>query len=417
MITENLQTLKIHKLTQSQYDKISAEGTVDQTAFYLTPNDYAERTKGSLSLLVTTTSGTKTTAFDGSGDVSVALAGKDHIHTIANITNLQSTLDGKAPISHTHNYLPLTGGTLSGGITLSATGTTEMAYISKNSSRTGRFTVSSTGRLGIYDNTNSKWLLYSETSGDTLYTPSNINVSGTNSKIGVCTFATQSAIIEFSNTTRAFFKVGNSSCAASFVAASDGYVGLNDSKNNEWIICTYNDGTIYLGHSYKLVIPTADTVGIRPNVSNKCSCGHSSYLWTAVYAKTSSIQTSDIREKDILDKNLEDFSDMFMAMKPVAFRWKSGFGSDVISFGIAAQDTVKCFEDAGYDYQEYNMIHHDELETPSEFGHTERYSASYNDVHMLTMMQTQKNTRELESLRVENAELKQRLEKLEKLLV
>lgn len=244
----------------------------------------------------------------------------------------------------------------------------------------------------------------------------NINAPGSSSTVGKCTFGSESAQIIFSNSNRAFFKVGNSTCSASFVAASDGYVGLNDSVNSKWMICTYKDGTIYLGHDYKLVVPTASSVGIRPGSSNSCSCGHSSYLWTAVYAKTSSIQTSDVREKDILDQNLEDFSDMFMKMKPVAFKWKSGFGSDVVSFGIAAQDTVKCFEDAGYDYQEYNMIHHDELETPSEFGHTERYSASYNDVHMLTMMQTQKNTRELENLRAENAELRERLEKLEKLL-
>lgn len=39
MITENLSTLKIHKLTQEQYDREVADGNIDETALYLTPYD------------------------------------------------------------------------------------------------------------------------------------------------------------------------------------------------------------------------------------------------------------------------------------------------------------------------------------------------------------------------------------------
>lgn len=41
-----------------------------------------------------------------------------HNHAISEITNLQTTLDGKAEASHTHNYLPLSGGTLTGTLTI-----------------------------------------------------------------------------------------------------------------------------------------------------------------------------------------------------------------------------------------------------------------------------------------------------------
>jgi hypothetical protein len=37
LITENLSTLKIHKLTQSQYDRELAAGRIDKDAIYLTP--------------------------------------------------------------------------------------------------------------------------------------------------------------------------------------------------------------------------------------------------------------------------------------------------------------------------------------------------------------------------------------------
>lgn len=39
MITENLSTLKIHKLTQAQYDRELAAGNIDENALYLTPDE------------------------------------------------------------------------------------------------------------------------------------------------------------------------------------------------------------------------------------------------------------------------------------------------------------------------------------------------------------------------------------------
>lgn len=55
MITENVSTLRIHKLTQAQYDRELAAGNIDEYALYLTPDeegdlsnyvntDYAEST-------------------------------------------------------------------------------------------------------------------------------------------------------------------------------------------------------------------------------------------------------------------------------------------------------------------------------------------------------------------------------------
>ena len=65
MITENLSTLKIHKLTQAQYDRELAAGRIDENALYLTPDevmneggyvteDYVDNVVGSLDDLTTT---------------------------------------------------------------------------------------------------------------------------------------------------------------------------------------------------------------------------------------------------------------------------------------------------------------------------------------------------------------------------
>lgn len=39
MITENLQTLKIHKLSKAQYERELKAGKLDENAIYLTPDD------------------------------------------------------------------------------------------------------------------------------------------------------------------------------------------------------------------------------------------------------------------------------------------------------------------------------------------------------------------------------------------
>lgn len=44
MITENLSTLKIHKLTQAQYDRELEAGNIDPNALYLTPEEEIDMT-------------------------------------------------------------------------------------------------------------------------------------------------------------------------------------------------------------------------------------------------------------------------------------------------------------------------------------------------------------------------------------
>lgn len=39
MITENLSTLKIHRLTQEQYERELEAGNIDENALYLTPDE------------------------------------------------------------------------------------------------------------------------------------------------------------------------------------------------------------------------------------------------------------------------------------------------------------------------------------------------------------------------------------------
>jgi hypothetical protein len=58
-------------------------------------------------------------ALDGK-QAAGSYASASHGHAIGEVTGLQSALDGKAATSHTHSYLPLTGGALTGDVAVNA---------------------------------------------------------------------------------------------------------------------------------------------------------------------------------------------------------------------------------------------------------------------------------------------------------
>lgn len=51
MITENLSTLKIHKLTQTQYNRELENGNIDETALYLTPENTVLSSTGDVTII------------------------------------------------------------------------------------------------------------------------------------------------------------------------------------------------------------------------------------------------------------------------------------------------------------------------------------------------------------------------------
>ena len=93
-----------------------------------------------------------------SGNFGDYAAAKSHTHAISQITNLQTTLDGKAAASHTHSYLPLSGGTMTGVITLTSGSSaaydkTALSFI-KSSDKTEQARIGTDGGngLGLYAN-------------------------------------------------------------------------------------------------------------------------------------------------------------------------------------------------------------------------------------------------------------------------
>ena len=85
MITENLQTLKIIKLTQEQYDRESAAGNLDVNALYLTPDEEID-----LSSFGITATANELNKLDG------VTATTDELNYVSGVTsNIQAQLDNK----------------------------------------------------------------------------------------------------------------------------------------------------------------------------------------------------------------------------------------------------------------------------------------------------------------------------------
>ncbi|MBR2528801.1 MAG: tail fiber domain-containing protein [Blautia sp.] len=139
--------------------------------------------------------------------------------------------------------------------------------------------------------------------------------------------------------------------------------------------------------STSLTLGTILTVGthIYPSDDDNSYLGSSVKRFKAVYATNGTIQTSDERRKDIIG-DLADYKNLFMALKPISFRWKEG-SDNSIHFGIGAQTTERAMKSLGI--KDLAMIR---LEEGS-------YSAIYTELQMLTIPVVQdheKRIRELE---------------------
>ena len=112
---------------------------------------------------------------------------------------LKAAVDGKAAASHTHSYLPLTGGTLSNTLAVS-TGANEAQVNVINNAISGRLVASTAGRFGLYDVSYSRWVIMENTT-DTANGPGGgLNNVVINSWNGV-SFSTNCANQKYSNVT------------------------------------------------------------------------------------------------------------------------------------------------------------------------------------------------------------------------
>lgn len=85
---------------------------------------------------------------------------------------------------------------------------------------------------------------------------------------------------------------------------------------------------------------------MQPSASGYYTCGASNYPWSAVYASTGEISTSDREKKNSIDYNTEAYGKLFDNLKPCSFKMNDGT-SDRRHVGMIAQDVEQAMDEAG----------------------------------------------------------------------
>lgn len=170
---------------------------------------------------------------------------------------------------------------------------------------------------------------------------------------------------------------------------------------------------------------------ISPATNNTHSLGNATYRFTEVYATNGVINTSDRREKkDINDTNLG--LDFINLLRPVSYRWNTGVDED-IHYGLIAQEAEQAVLQTRQDNQKTSIVTHDQATDKYGVRYSELISPIIKAVQELysKLLGVERNIasvkvdieneriskdQEIERLKKENADIKARLEKIEKML-
>ena len=195
----------------------------------------------------------------------------------------------------------IAGDTMTGNLIIDKSSTTnvDVSITVEAGDHAGSFLVgSSSRRLGIWDTTNQKWVVYSTTAGDVVLN-GNANTASKADAANITT--TENAIARYSDTEGTFADTGilidddnNMTVpAASYIKAANITIGGNADVTKNKI---KSSSTLYIdrGNSCsilfqqngtsKMRIDTADA--FRPETTNTLSIGTSSYKWANMYATT-----------------------------------------------------------------------------------------------------------------------------------
>lgn len=137
---------------------------------------------------------------------------------------------------------------------------------------------------------------------------------------------------------------------------------------------------------------------------NTFHLGHAgNYRWEDVYAKNTTIQTSDEHLKDNI-KYLDEQPDLeilYMNLKPISYKLKN-FDTedhhDRIQIGFGARETETIMNNLGFDINDYSFLCKDKLDKPNKAGDLEEYSFRYGHIISLNTHMIQKAHHRIDDL-------------------
>lgn len=169
-------------------------------------------------------------------------------------------------------------------------------------------------------------------------------------------------------------------------------------------------GSVYIGTSAKGVCVNSSN-SIYPRTTKAISCGHSSYLWTTVYAQTATINTSDIREKQAIDDIPDEVLDAWGEVNFKQYKLndsvnEKGFENARFHTGLIAQEIMEVFTKHGLDPTKYGLFCHDEWdvhedpkdETSPVVEHKDAYALRYEEALCLEAAYQRRRLDRLEAI-------------------
>lgn len=268
---------------------------------------------------------------------------------------------------YTSRIIEATSGTLSvngaeietNGATFTATDTTEQYFRVVNSLHNGHLCTSTTGRFGLWSNTNNKWLILCEADGK----------------------------IKFTDT----IYVGNS---------TDYYI---DSSGNVKFV-------------------NIKSATHKPITNSYYTLGDSDYKWKQLYASTATISTSDRNQKKDIIGIEEDtrYIDLFDKLTPVSYKFIDG-DSGRTHVGFISQDIEEAMTEVGLSDLEFAGFCRDQKTAYNEeTGENELvYDENGNPEYNYALRYSEfiaLNTKMIQMTREENKALKEKITTLEEKL-
>ena len=296
---------------------------------------------------------------------SIGAAPSSHTHDDRYFTEseINTKLSGYSTTSHTHDYLPLAGGTVTGNLTVNGS-----TY----------FNASTYMKNGVFYNAYNK--------------------SGT----ACCIVGIDTADNLLLGTT-SYPHPGDT-----IVRASNGLVHLKNKVGG--LVFNAASGTNY-------------NCAFRPNESATVPMlGASSYPWYKVYATTTTISTSDEREKSNImaiedypvtysrDGSGNVFEKLFKKLTPKTYTLNAE-KSNELHIGFVAQDIEQAFEELGLSADELGFIDHDYWTDEETGEEKDKYGLAYTEFIALNTYIIQKQQDEIESLKERIANLEELVNK------
>lgn len=137
-----------------------------------------------------------------------------------------------------------------------------------------------------------------------------------------------------------FILEGASSYSGRKVTIESGAVEMSAQYGDVYL--SSGDGT-YIHVSNRVTIGNTDLV---PNTDDSAYCGRSGQRWSAVYAATAEIVTSDRNLKHSITYDMERYDGLFDRLKPTPYQYDNGT-SGRTHLGMISQDVEQALTDSG----------------------------------------------------------------------